>query len=135
MTAFENILVVDDDEMNLIQAKLLLEKHLKCNVILISSVIDGMEILRQQKIDLVIASTDMSFANGFRMIELMKDNMNLQDIPIFLMTSSEYDAAMLEIEQSGANGGIKKPLVTEESIYNVIKFLKTQHLIPEFERA
>ena len=135
MIAFENILVVDDDEMNLIQAKLLLEKHLNCNVILTSSVIDGMEILRQQKIDLVIASTDMSFVNGFRMIELMKDNTNLQETPIFLMTSSEYDAAMLEIEQSGANGGIKKPLVTEESIDNVKKFLKTQHLIPELERA
>ena len=111
MIAFKNILVVDDDEMNLIQAKLLLEKHLNCNVILTSSVIDGMEILRQQKIDLVIASTDMSFVNGFRMIELMKENKTLQDIPIFLMTSLEYDAAMLEIEQSGANGVIKNLLL------------------------
>ena len=120
---FEKILVVDDDEINLIQSKFLLEKHLSCDVLLTSSVIDGMEILRQQKIDLVIASTDMSFSNGFRMIEFMKEDINLAKIPIFLMTSSNYEAAMVEIEESGATGGIKKPLVTEESIKPIIDVL------------
>lgn len=119
----EKILIVDDDEINLIQAKFLLERHLSCDVVLTSSVIDGMEILRQQEINLVIASTDMSFVNGFRMIELMKNDTNLNKIPIFLMTSSKYAAAMEEIENSGANGGIQKPFESIGDLESITKFI------------
>ena len=117
------ILVVDDDEMDLIQAKCLLERIIQFKIILTSSVIDAMGILREEKINLVVANTDMSLANGFRMIELMKDDINLRNIPIFLATTSKYPAAMLEIEQSGANGGIQKPFDSLANFEPIIKFL------------
>ena len=116
------ILIVDDDEMDLMQAQILLEKIIQFKVILVSSVIDAMNILREEKINLVIANTDMSFVNGFRMVELMKDNISLRNIPIFLATASQYPAAMLEIEQSGANGGIQKPFDSLANFEPIIKF-------------
>ena len=132
MTKFEEIeqikiLIVDDNEMDLIQAKFLLERITQIKIILTSSVIDAMSILRAERINLVIANTDMSFANGFRMIELMKDDINLRNIPIFLATVSKYPAAMLEIKKSGATGGIQKPFDSLENFEPIIRFLTSEN--------
>ena len=43
----KKILVIDDDEMNLQIAKMVLEKKLACEVVCASSGIDGLEILRR----------------------------------------------------------------------------------------
>ena len=131
MTKFEEIeqikiLIVDDNEMDLLQAKFLLERMIQFKIILTSSVIDAMSILREERINLVIANTDMSFANGFRMVELMKDDINLKNIPIFLATASKYPAAMLEIKKSGATGGIQKPFDSLANFEPVIQFLSLE---------
>ena len=52
--AEEKILVVDDDEMNLQIAKMILERKLACEVICASSGFDGLEILRNERVNLVL---------------------------------------------------------------------------------
>lgn len=120
-----NILLIDDDESSLMQSKSLIENvFAECEVIAISSTIGAMDILFQKNVDIVMASTEMRFINGFRLIDIMKNSSILRDIPIFLMTASKYYAAILEIERSEATGAIRKPL-TKESIEPMIRYLNS----------
>ena len=49
----KKILVIDDDEMNLQIAKMVLEKKLACEVICAASGFEGLEILRNERVNLV----------------------------------------------------------------------------------
>ncbi len=118
------ILVIDDDETSRKRAKMLIESSLPHEVITASSGIDGMEMLRKQKVNVVLASIEMRFINGFRIVEFMKGDSNLHSIPAFLITSSDDDEILQRIEDSGAKGCIKKPLVSAEVLAPLITFLK-----------
>ena len=50
----KKILVIDDDEMNLQIAKMILEKKLSCEVICTDNGKDGVEILRRERVNLVL---------------------------------------------------------------------------------
>ena len=48
------ILVIDDDEINLQMAKMILEKKLPCRVIMCDNGVQGIEIMKRQYIKLVL---------------------------------------------------------------------------------
>ena len=118
------ILVIEDDEANRKRTKVLLEDNLPHEVITAPSGIDGMEILRKQKVHLVIASAEMSFINGFRIVDFMSGDTSLRNIPAFLMTSSDDSEILRKIEDSNAKGYLKKPLMNAESLKPLVTFLK-----------
>ncbi len=53
----KKILVIDDDEMNLQIAKMILEKKLSCEIICTDNGKDGVEILRREQVNLVLPKT------------------------------------------------------------------------------
>ena len=118
------ILLIEDDEADRKRAKFLLEDNLPHEVITAPSGIEGMEILRKQKVNLVIASTEMSFINGFRIVDFISGDANLKNIPAFLMTSSDDSEIIQKIESSNAKGYLKKPLMSPESLAPLVEFLK-----------
>ena len=68
----------------------------------------------------------MSFINGFRIVEFIRKDAELKKIPIFLSTSS-VDSDMLKmVEDSGANGCLKKPLTNAEALAPLVAFLKAK---------
>ena len=118
------ILVIDDDAADLKRAVLMLESHLPHEVLSAASGIDGMEILRKSKIDVVIASTEMSFINGFRILEFIRNDANLKKIPVFLTTSSNDPDVISQINESAAAGCIIKPLVSTDSLEPLVKYFQ-----------
>ena len=88
--------------------------------------IDGMEILRKQKVNLVIANAEMSFINGYRIVDFMQGDANLKKIPAFLMVSSDDDETVQKVANSGAKGCLKKPIADATSITPLIEYLKTK---------
>ena len=119
-----SMLIIDDDSSSLNRAKMLVENNLPHEVLTASSGIDGMEALRNKKVNVVLASTDMSFINGFRIVDFMQKDPNLNKIPIFLVTSSNDPDILFKIENSGANGYLTKPLTNIEALSPLIEFLK-----------
>ena len=119
------LLLIDDDEDNRKRTKTILENSLPHEVMTAASGIDGMEILRKQKVNIVVASTEMSFINGFRIVDFMRSDANLKKIPAFLMTSSDDPEILQKIEDSGAKGCLKKPIIEAGSIAPLIEFLKS----------
>ena len=118
------ILLIEDDEQDRKRAQILLENTLPHDVITAPSGIEGMEILRKQKVNLVIASTEMPFINGFRIVDFMSGDANLRSIPAFLMTSSTDPEMLQKIENSSAEGYLKKPLLNAESLSPLVNYLK-----------
>ena len=122
----QKILLIDEDEVNRKRTKMILESNLPHEVITVNSGIEAMEILRKQNFNLVIASIEMKFINGFRIVEFMKRETTLNKIPIFLTTNSEDLNILEEIKNSRANGYLKTPLLDATAIESLIKFLKSR---------
>ena len=124
--AKQSILVIDDDDVNRKRTKMLLESSLPHEVLTAPSGIEGMEMLRKQKVNLVVASTEMSFINGFRIVDFMKGDTSLRNIPAFLVTSSDDPDILAKIENSGASGYLKKPLTNVEALAPLLTYLKNK---------
>ena len=120
------LLLIDDDEADRKRTKTILEDNLPHEVITAASGIDGMEILRKQKVNLVIASAEMSFINGFRIVDFMNGDANLKNIPAFLITSSDDAEVLKRAEDAGAKGCLKMPIMDASSIAPLIEYLKAK---------
>ena len=118
------LLLIDDDEDSRKRTKTVLENSLPHEVIAAASGIDGMEVLRKQKVNLVVASADMSFINGYRIVDFMKGDDSLKKIPAFLIVTSDDAETVQKVELSGAKGHLKKPLIDASSVTPLIEFLK-----------
>jgi two-component system chemotaxis sensor kinase CheA len=83
------ILVVDDSMTTRALEKSILEAH----GYRVRVAVDGAEALvslRQEKADLVIADIEMPRLNGFGLIEAMKQDRALRDIPVIIVSSVEH---------------------------------------------
>ena len=85
-----------------------------------------MEILRKQKVNLVLANAEMSFINGFRIVDFMQGDADLRKIPAFLMVSSDDSETIQKVNNSGAKGCLKKPIVDATSLAPLIEYLKSK---------
>ena len=119
------LLLIDDDETNRKRTQTILENNLPHEVMTAASGIDGMEILRKKKVNVVIASSEMSFINGYRIVDFMNGDVNLRKIPAFLITSSDDADTLQKVKDSGAKGCLKKPIIDAGSIAPLIEYLKS----------
>ena len=122
----QTILLIEEDEVERKRTLMVLENYLPHEVVTVNSGMEAMDILLKQKFNLVIASIEMKFINGFRIVEFMKNEPTLNKTPVFLTTSSENLNILEEIKNSGASGYLKTPLLNETSIASLIKFLKSR---------
>ena len=121
-----SMLIIDEDSMDLKRATMLVENNLPHEVSTAPSGIDGMEALRNKKFNIVLVSTEMSFINGFRILDFMKKDPNLNKIPVFLITSSTDPDTIFKIENSNADGYLQKPLTSPDALTPLINFLKNK---------
>ena len=98
-------------------------------VVTAPSGIEGMEILRKSKVNLVLASTEMSFINGFRIADFIHGDGSLRNIPTFLLTHATVDTdpeIIQKIESSYAQGYLNKPLNSSNALAPLITYLKNK---------
>lgn len=110
------ILIIDDDESNLRGLKKILEDHFPHEVLTANSGINGMEILREKEVNLVIANTAMRFINGFRILDFMRKDEKLSKIPAILTAPEGSDAVISKIKLSDAANFITTPFDTEKIV-------------------
>lgn len=66
----------------------------------------------------------MSFMDGFRVLEFIRQNDSFSDIPVIFMNNSN-DTEMIElIENSTAVGYVNKPEISEEFFNFIAKYLR-----------
>lgn len=120
------ILVIDDDENNLHELKKILEDHFPHEVLTANSGINGMEVLRNTEVNLVIANTVMRFINGFRILDFMHKDSNLKKIPAILTAPEGNDAVIDKIKMSDATNFITTPFDSEKIILTVSEAINSK---------
>lgn len=113
------ILVVDDDEaMGRALEKLFVALDYK--VTLVSTGIRGLELLQEQRFDLILLDQNMP---GMRGIEvLQKARQNGCDAVIIMLTGYGNTALAVEAIKAGANDFLNKPFILEELVQMVEKY-------------
>ena len=117
------ILVVDDDEMNLNIARMILEKKLSCCVITATSGAKALEILRRQYVSLVLLDVLMPEMDGIETLEKIRAEENLEDIPVIMLTATVDKEIIKKSIHLGVTDYLKKPFLPNELIERVSKKL------------
>lgn len=115
----KRILVVDDDTMNLMLTKRILEKEY--NVLLAESGKEALLKMKGEKIDLILLDIAMPEMNGIETFERMKEIS--VDIPVIFLTASGYEDDVRSAIRLGAVNYLKKPFFPKELLKRVAKEL------------
>lgn len=112
----EKILIVDDSEMVRELIKFIL-MHSGFDVIEAQNGYDALNVLDDQKVDLILTDIKMPVMNGLDLINLMKYRPEYGNIPIIVI-SSEADSSHAE-ERKRVLAWIQKPFKTTMLLHHV----------------
>ncbi len=113
------ILMIDDDREMLALGRLILERE-GFDVISAHSGLEGLEILNQEdhNVALILLDIMMLGMDGWQVLQLLKKNEKLANIPVIMLTARHY----LENESETSNyagmfdGYVVKPFVVKDLI-------------------
>jgi len=110
------VLAVDDDKINLMLLRSLLAKS--GIVIEVIEVMNGEEAIKQLKarddIDVVLLDIIMPIMGGLEMIQVVRADENMRQVPIIVLTTDETKKE--EALELGANDFIMKPVRQQDLI-------------------
>lgn len=115
------IYIADDSSIQLI----LLEKVLQIEGFSVKAFNNGPDMVSAVKIaspDLIISDINMPVVNGFELVKKIRNLPQGEDIPCFLVSSIGDAAIRKKVDDSGANGFLKKPF-EYQSLIAVIRDL------------
>ena len=118
----KRILVVDDDTMNLMRTKMILDKYYE--IVLADSGEKALYVLRNEKIDLVLLDIAMPKMNGIETFERMKESS--VDIPVIFLTASGHEEDVMSAIRLGAVNYLKKPFFPAELLKRVTMGLEEE---------
>ncbi|WP_304543469.1 diguanylate cyclase [Sulfurimonas microaerophilic] len=114
-----HLLCVDDDEVNLISLRAVLDKVPEFEIHCAKSAQEGLKWLLEHKVDLLLLDIMMPEIDGFEMASLIRKKPSLSHIPIIYVTARDDDTVVKEAFNRGGNDYVSKPIRTEELIARI----------------
>ena len=110
------VLIVDDQEINRDALEGILDEEEGYSVIFAGNGKEAMDLIRERQDDLSIVLLDliMPVMNGFEVLEAVREDEQLKDIPIIVLTSEKQ--AELQALELGASDFITKPFDSPDVI-------------------
>ncbi len=126
------VLVVDDYQLNaeLIVAQLSARQY---NVQLALSGREGLQKMRDELPDVVLLDLMMPEMSGEDVLKIMRDDPNLSDIPVILITGRASDEERISGLSLGADDYLSKPILAEELHWRVDNMLRRHHLLVKMQ--
>ncbi len=119
----KKILCIEDDIDMLELFSVLLSKH-GFNVKMATKGQDGLDLIRQDKPDLVILDIMMPVMDGWQVYQQMKDDETTRDIPTIVVTAkSQLIDKVLGLEIAKVDDYIGKPFSPQELLDSIAKVL------------
>lgn len=118
----KRILVVDDDKMNLMRTKMILDKSYE--VVLVESGREALDKLKREKIDLILLDIAMPGMDGIETFQHMKEDS--VEVPVIFLTASGYEDDVKNAIKLGAVNYLKKPFRPQELLKRVAKEFEEQ---------
>ena len=119
----KKILVVDDDEMNLNIAKMVLERKIPCKVIVADNGISALEILRAERINLVLLDIMMPEVDGMETLAEIRADEQIKKVPVMMLTATVDKDLVQRAMALGVRDYIKKPFLPVDLVARVNKKL------------
>jgi CheY-like chemotaxis protein len=119
-------LLVDDNDVNLIVARMLLNKCLpSATVVEVSSAAVAMEKLRTQPIDIVLMDVIMPEMDGMQATQAIRQTFEppVSDIPVLALTASANPVDQASCLDAGMNDVLLKPLDERELLLKISRSL------------
>ena len=125
------ILVVEDNEFDRkLVCKALGQKH-KFNFIEAENGDACLEILKNQKVDLILMDIMMPGKFGTQILTTIREKFNPLELPIIMVTAKSEAADIIGCLQNGANDYITKPINFEVAVHRILTHLR----LADFSRA
>lgn len=111
-----NILVVDDSDT----VRAFVAKSLGLAGVPMGSLFqaangaEGLEILRREWVDLVLADINMPVMGGMKMVEEMKGDEGLRGIPVVIVSTEGSATRIQALKDKGVSAFLRKPFQPEE---------------------
>ena len=121
----DNILVVDDDKMNLAIVHKML--GIRYDVTCVSSGMDAISYLNNNVPDMILLDLHMPEMNGLEVLEKIREQDNLSDIPVVFLTADNDRKTEIDICKAGAMDFIQKPFIAEVVIQRISRILELYH--------
>jgi putative two-component system response regulator len=122
----DRILVVDDDKMNLKMAEHILKQNYE--VLCVTSGEEALELLAQERMDLILLDLHMPGMDGLEVFEKIKASDRTKDTPVIFLTADSERETEVEIFKAGAMDYIQKPFLAEVVIRRIGRILELYHL-------
>lgn len=116
--AKRRVLVTDDDRMIRMLIRMLLEKD-GFEVIEAANGAIGVDMARRERPDLMLLDLQMPDLNGFEVIERIRRDITLADLPIVVLTSESAAGVETRVLELGADDYLVKPFEPEVLISRV----------------
>ena len=128
----DNILVVDDDKMNLAIVHKML--GIRYDVTCVSSGMDAISYLNNNVPDMILLDLHMPEMNGLEVLEKIREQDKLSDIPVVFLTADNDRKTEIDIFKAGAMDFIQKPFIAEVVIQRISRILELYHYQKSLKR-
>jgi len=110
----KKILVIDDMIVSSEIIKIMLERLPQLEIDSADCVEQGLSLIYKNNYDLIITDIYMPGLTGIELVNKLKQDDNYKNIPIIVMSNSDYPEEKQAAKESGAIGFLSKPLVKDE---------------------
>ena len=119
----DRILIIDDEEhiLELLDFNLSLEGY---EVITTMSSLDGLDIIKQDKPDLVLLDWMLPKTSGIELLNIIRSDEDYDDIAVIMLTAKNMEEDKLEGLTIGADDYVTKPFSIKELSARVKNILK-----------
>ncbi len=116
----EKVLIVDDTEFyqKAYKTKLLSEGYITS---VANNGVEALKALTADKPDLILLDLMMPVMDGFKVLQTVKANPNLQNIPIIVFSAKGASEEISKALQAGANDFLVKATTTPNKVVEKIK--------------
>lgn len=117
-----NILIVDDSRTirSVIKKTLLIAGVPTGELFEASNGLEGLQIMKNNWVDLCFADINMPVMNGIQMIEKMLEDHMLEKLPVVIVSTEGSKTRIEELFRKGVRAYLRKP-ITPEIVRNVVK--------------
>ncbi len=117
MNELKTILIIDDNEVNVNTLMDLLDD--KYDILASLDGEEGMELLKEERVDLILLDILMPKLNGFEVCEKLKNDEKTKNIPVIFITANTDEESIEKAYEVGGVDYITKPFRVKEVLSRI----------------
>jgi two-component system, chemotaxis family, chemotaxis protein CheY len=124
MSEISALIVDDSSVMRKIVERALRQAGLAiANVFEAANGIEGLDLLRSQRVDLIVSDINMPNMDGLEFLRQLRSQALAPDVPVVMITTEGSEEHVREAIVAGAQGYIRKPFTAEQVKERVLPLL------------